>query len=76
MALAPLVQNRRRSRRMGVACGSPLIVMVGNNKSKFMPSVKEIKERSYFKFRGKGGEHDVSPRLEYERMCCGAPLYS
>ena len=53
-----------------------MIVMVGTNKSKCMPSVKEIKERYYFKFRGKGGEHDVSPRLEYERMCCGAPLYS
>ena len=53
-----------------------ILVMVGTNKSKFMPSVKEIKERYYFKFRGKGGEHDVSPRLEYERMCCGAPLYS
>ena len=32
--------------------------MVGTNKSKFKPSVKEIKERYYSKFRGKGGEHE------------------
>ena len=32
--------------------------LVGTNKSKFMPSVKEIKECYYSKFRGKGGEHD------------------
>ena len=35
-----------------------ILVMVGTNKSKFMPSVKAIKERYYSKFRGKGGEHE------------------
>ena len=32
-----------------------ILVMVGTNKSKFMPSVMEC---YYSKFRGKGGEHD------------------
>ena len=41
-----------------------ILVMVGTNKSKFMPSVKEIKERYYFKFRGKGGEHDEPGRRD------------
>ena len=47
-----------------------ILVMVGTNKSKFMPSVKEIKECYYSKFRGKGGESTTSLRLEYERQTC------